>query len=126
MPRKRKYEYRYRYAGSTERCIGKVVEHLYKIGQVESVKGYRYYHNNVEQEYLMIKGKKGHLRLSGFCWGYSGEGPQGVIRVLMMLGVPKLLAEHVAFNSNRNISRGEDWSLLCTTNGVVMRQRFGR
>lgn len=116
---RRKYEYRYRYASSTQRGIKKFFQHIHKIGKLVEIRGYRYFHNGTEHEAVMIKGTNGHLRLKCFCWGYYGEGPRGIIHILTQMGVPKELAENVAFNTKRCHVKGTDWSIRID-NGVLI------
>ena len=111
MARKRKYEYRYRYASSTERGIKKFSEHVHKVGKLVEIRGYRYFHNGIEHEAVMVKGVNGHLRLNCFCWGYYGEGPRGIAHILMLMGIPKELAQNVANNTKRTGIKGTDWSI---------------
>ena len=65
----------------------------------------------------MIKGENGSARFGGFSWGYGGQGPRGLIRVLQLCGVPLETAESIAFNSVRKDVLGTDWELKATDNG---------
>jgi hypothetical protein len=51
------------------------------------------------------------MRLGSFCWSYGGEGPRGLIQLLVRLGVPKTVAESIAFETIRKDWCGTDWSI---------------
>lgn len=93
-------------AGSTVRAMDRATKHLPRIGNVLEVRATRVNHN----EYIFIKGERGSVRLTGFCWGYHGEGPRGLVSILRSLHVPQATAELV-FSSPRNDSPGVDWRL---------------
>lgn len=110
-------KYRYRYnAGGTARTLQRVTIHLFgnhaldKIGEIRYIKGYRYMGRyNTTHEAVMIKGTKGSIRLGGFCWGYGGEGPRGLVQLLLQLGLPESTAKSIAFDTIRKDCIGVDW-----------------
>jgi hypothetical protein len=57
----------------------------------------------------MIKGEKGSLRINSFCWGYGGEGPRGLVQLLIALGLSDSTAKSIAFDTIRKDDVGTDW-----------------
>ena len=50
--------------------------------------------------------------LSGFCWGYSGTGPHGLVTVLRsMLRLPAQLVSQVAHGAPRTVLPAVNWVL---------------
>lgn len=81
--------------GYTRRSL-KSLKHLPKVGKVKTIKGYTYYskrcagiENPVNQNHtaVAVLGDLGRIRMEGFCWGYSGEGPRGLQKLFDLLGV---------------------------------------
>ena len=65
-------------------------------------------------EVVMVYGDKGTARFSGCCWGYSGEGPRTTHMLLLKCGVPKDVADIIAFQIERKQTVGIDWELDLT------------
>lgn len=114
--RRRKYQYRYRADGLPTYLMRKRFDFIIsRLGQITEVRGYRYYGRySTTHEAVMLKGTKGTARLSGLCWGYGGEGPSGLVELLLRLGVPKEQAQDVAFKTPRgeHFDLGTDWKLV--------------
>ena len=84
--------YRYRQSsnlGSTKDSLKSFERHHRKIGVIQTIKGYTYSSNGILKNGVLIKGSKGSMRLNSLSWGYSGEGPRGLLKVLMYLQVPE-------------------------------------
>lgn len=103
--------YRYRDNRGSTFHSRKAMTHLTKLGTIQKVRGYRYhgrYHTS--HEGVMVHGENGTARFNGFCWGYSGEGPRGLIDLLIHLGLPRYAAQMVAFETERLCPKlGNDW-----------------
>lgn len=84
-----KYKYRYRYDNGETRIALKGMETaLPKIGTPLLVKGYRYRGRwNRLHDAVMVTGTEGTARFSGFSWNYGGEGPRGLVELLVRLGM---------------------------------------
>jgi hypothetical protein len=104
--------YRYRdNAGSTHHSLERM-KHLPKVGRVLLVRGYEYVGRyGALHTGILVKGDKGSCRFGGFCFGYGGEGPRGLVRLLLALGVPQKTAEAVAFNVPRQDKPGIVWEI---------------
>lgn len=103
---------RYReFTYTTARSIKRFNKHIGRLGKVAYIRGYRYRNLlGIIREAVLIRGENGTIRLSGMCWGYTGEGPHGLRDVLTSLGVPTVQAEQVAFHSPRPWPTvQEDW-----------------
>ena len=59
-----------------------------KIGEIKSIKAYTYSSNGILKNGVLIKGTTGSMRLNSLGWGYSGEGPRGLEKVLNALAIP--------------------------------------
>ncbi len=82
--------YRFRQSpnlGCTRESIKACERHHNKLGEIKSIKGYTYSSNGILRNGVLIKGSKGSMRLSSLGWGYSGEGPRGLEKVLKVLDV---------------------------------------
>jgi hypothetical protein len=51
------------------------------------------------------------LRFEGFCWGYSGEGPRGLEKLLLACGFSYINAKWAAYDTKRKIADGIQWEL---------------
>jgi hypothetical protein len=111
--------YRYRCeVGSTPRALNKLNK-VDKLGTILKVQGYRFRSTrkigdqvyNTTHERVMVYGRNGTARFDGFCWSYCGEGPHGLVELLLKVGVPKKWAEAVAFGAPRRNEVGTDWSI---------------
>ena len=91
-----KYRYRYRNnSGSTQRCLA-AMKYLINVGKIKYVKGYMSKNNH---PYVLVVGENGSSRFNGFYWGYSGEGPRGLIKLLEYLDVDNITI-HAVINSS--------------------------
>ena len=96
----------------TTRAIDRLDKVVSKLGQITTIKGYRYFGRyNTTHEAVMLYGTKGTARLSGYLWGYGGSGPHNLVRLLTKLGLDKGNAEVIAFNTPRRNEVGTDWSI---------------
>lgn len=96
----------------TRNALDRLEKVLAKIGQITKIKGYRYFGRyNTTHEAVMLYGVNGTARLSGYLWGYSGEGPRGLVQLLMKLGCDRAYAELIAFNTPRKTALGADWTI---------------
>lgn len=93
----RKYRYRESWGGGvTKRSLTALDKHIAKIGNLEYVKGYQYQDGKgIKQIAVLVKGSLGSLRLGGFGWGYSGEGPRGTKTLLTKLNLPQAEIDRV-------------------------------
>jgi len=120
--RKHTYRYRDHSGGVTRPSLTRVARNLHKIGQPYLVRGYRWMgKHNVDWEGIMVKGDQGTARFEGFLWGYGGEGPRGLVQLLIRLGVKKPDAERIAFRTPRLNAIGTDWELDIMANAYVLR-----
>jgi hypothetical protein len=104
--------YRYRYQRGLSCLVGeRAAKHLPKLGQILSIRGYRYQGRYGLNEAVMVKGTNGSARFTGTCWGYGGSGPHAVRDLLMILGISKDWAEIIAFKSFRWDDTGTDWKV---------------
>jgi hypothetical protein len=124
---KRKYEYRYRdhSGGITRPSLRRVADNLHKIGQPTLVRGYcyvgRFKWGNAKEEAVLVRGERGTARFEGFLWGYHGEGPRGLVQLLIRLGVKKPDALRIAHDTPRCYVPGTDWELEIKSNAYVLR-----
>lgn len=76
-------KYRYRDGGcSTETCLKRFNKHRDKIGKVYRIKGYTYRGKYGLRPAVLVIGVNGTIRLSGLSWGYDGQGPRSLIKLL--------------------------------------------
>lgn len=114
--RKRKKEYRYRDEyGSTSHSTQAVERHLHKIGVPKFVRGYMYRDKGRIRVRVMIHGTQGTARFCGFAWGFSGEGPRGLIAFLGKLGIDKALAQETVYKTPWVEEFREHWRIEWTT-----------
>lgn len=114
----KKTSYSYEH-GSSSRVLNHYQKHLAKIGDICKIQGVRYksLRKNsyvVTCEKVRIYGKNGKCLFDGVCWGYSGEGPRALVKILISCGIEKQVAENVAFNAPRNDFVGIDWQIDIT------------
>ena len=103
------------------------LRNLPKIGVAIQVMGYRKKvrrlfesgWTTLTQEFVKVIGEKGTATFTGFLWGYHGEGPRGLVQLLVELGVPQYRAEEIAFNTPRLNTIGTDWLYDINTNKVT-------
>jgi len=114
-----KYRYRDHSGGITRRSLA-ALKNLPKVGIIHTIRGYAYRGKYaVPDEAVMVKGENGTARFGGFCWGYGGEGPRGLIDLLVRVGLPKSFAEFVAYHSHRSYEAGVDWEIKIKNGGVI-------
>lgn len=99
---------RYRYnGGTTRRAIKYSLKHIPRLGDIKEVRATRV----GWREYITFIGSLGSVRILGFSWGYSGEGPRGLCEVLTKIGVFCKIAEYVSKGCARAHCPGTDWKL---------------
>ena len=76
-------KYRYRDGRGCTRDSLARRKHLPKIGQVVEIQGKRWNGKYRHTEGVLVKGTNGSCRFGGYCWGYSGEGPRGLVELLV-------------------------------------------
>lgn len=104
--------YRYRDSFRTTDASIARLSHLAQVGTVLCVKGYRTVGRHFAKwERVMVKGTNGKARYSGFCWGYGGAGPQGLVTLLEQVGLTRSDAEAIAFRAPRHDRIGVDWQV---------------
>jgi len=118
---------------STLQALKSIAKVLPKLGQILSVRGYRFtstrgtgtdaYTTNHER--VIVEGRNGKAIFNGLLWGYSGEGPRGLVTLLRATGLSKLVAEHVAFRTPRLEIDGTDFELEYNVNDSVTYSTFG-
>jgi hypothetical protein len=104
--------YRYRNDRSTLHNRDAFDRILPKLGRIKEVRGYRYLGRyQAYHEAVLVKGTKGSARFGGLLWGYGGEGPRGLVELLVKLGVHRERAEAIAFRTPRHDYNkpGSDW-----------------
>ena len=125
LTKKHKYRYRDSSCGVTRISVQMAKKHIHKIGNVLSVKGYRFRsirqykhdgetsHIKSTREAVLVKGDNGTARFEGFCWGYGGEGPRGLTSLLVLLGMGQAKADYFSrYNKRRDdYQLGIDWEL---------------
>lgn len=61
------------------------------------------------REQLLVVGERGSARFNGCCWGYGGDGPRAVHKILTLCGLDKDTAWRLAFNTTRLDKDGVSW-----------------
>lgn len=90
--------------GITKRSLSFAIENIHRLGELKSISHKR---NKEEIFYeTTIKGSEDTMIItSGLGSGYGGEGPSGLIKLLIELGVPEDLAsDHVYENTDTEYS----------------------
>lgn len=105
------YRYRTYTNGVTYKSL-QGMKHLSKVGIITTIRGYRYRHPSGGMvERVLVKGDKGTARFGGFCWGYGGEGPSGLVRLLQQCGLSAEFARDFAYTVPRLDNPGVDWEI---------------
>jgi len=118
MPRR---PYRYRQQGTTGDALRAMPSVLSRIGTPLSVQGYRYFGRwNRFHDAVLLRGTDGTARFSALSWGYGGEGPRGLVELLVRLGIHRERAENVAFQSRRYDDPGLDWFVRFLPNNRLL------
>ena len=88
--------------------------HIDRLGKISKVRGYRVQIDQkglqCKEEYVMVYGEHGTARFFA-TWGYSGDGPRTLAKLLEKCGFHKDTAELIARRSPRFDSVGDDWSV---------------
>lgn len=63
------------------------------------------------REYLFVHGEKGYARIQGVCWGYYGEGPRALYKILLMCNIHPDRAKELAYNTKRLDRDGDSWNV---------------
>ena len=111
--------YRESSAGVTDKSKKAAALNLDKIGDVKEIRGYRFTSTRkmgndtytTDHECVLVRGTKGTARFQGFLWGYSGEGPRGLVQLLECCGLSHNAAWTVAYKTPRRMRDGIDWSI---------------
>lgn len=116
-----KHPYRYRQQGTTGDALRTMDSVLARIGTPLSVQGYRYFGRwNKFHDGVLLRGTEGTARFSALSWGYGGEGPRGLVELLVRLGLHRERAENVAFQSRRYDDPGVDWFVRFLPNNRLL------
>ena len=98
--------------GITAQSMEFVKEHLHLIGEVVRISG-RLRGNKFDlpgrEQWVVFSDKEGNkIVVSGFSWGYAGEGPHGLLRAAEMVGFPLTieLIAGLAQNQGWDIGKG--------------------
>ncbi len=105
---------RYRmYAGTSYRAEKYADRIIPKLGTILRIKAYRVTSDRdgllAWRWQLLVVGTLGSARFNGCCWGYGGEGPRVVHKILKMSGVDAATADQLAFNGPRPDRDGTHW-----------------
>lgn len=128
--------YRYEH-GSTDKTLKYCFRHIARLVGIHTIEGYRFasrrsfkgedgernYWRNTHER-VRITANNGQCLLDGVCWGYGGTGPHALLQMLEKCGVPKNIAEYVAFESPRNNKAGVDWKISIGPNGKLTEIKF--
>lgn len=68
--------------GVTHFSLNALKRHIAKVGQIKSVRLYVTRVGIHPRPRIMVTGTKGKARFGGFLWGYTGEGPRGLMHLL--------------------------------------------
>jgi len=96
--------------GVTDISLQYFDDNIAKIGKVRTVRGSGNKNGVVYRMELI--GDDGRMELDGFAWGYHGTGPQGAVRVLTQVGVPRDLAERTIFQAHVPAQKEKDRSIV--------------
>ncbi len=108
-----KTPYRYRWDGASYGAEKRFARIVARLGCIKYIRGYRYHGRyNTSHEAVLVVGEHGSARFHGVCWGYSGQGPRTLAKLLELCGMSQRHAAMVA-NSPRREHRdlGDDWRL---------------
>lgn len=105
----------YHYFRCTHRAVRKF-KHIERLGRITQIIGKRYiafieHKYPVIRECVIVKGTNGKCRFNDLLWGYKGEGPRGLVVLLVKIGLKQEDAEQIAFNTPRLQSVGIDWTI---------------
>lgn len=110
--------YRDKSYGLTRKSVN-AIKHIDRLGKIQKIIGYRYLARvklesswyRIKREAVKVIGENGFAVFSGFCWGYGGEGPSGLHKLLLKCGIHEAIATHVAYRKTRYQDCGIDWEL---------------
>jgi len=125
--------------GTSNKATKFAPKHIARLGAIRTIEGYRwasrrlYIGEDSERHYwrntherLRVRGENGQCLFDGVCWGYGGSGPHALLQMLKDCGVPKEIAEYVAFTAPRNHVPGVDWIISIGPDGKIVEMRFHR
>lgn len=131
--------YRYREASGTTTNAIRAIRHLPKLGRIVKVQGYQYnarykgengWYWRVNHR-IKVVGELGVAVFNGFCYGYFGEGPKGLIQLFDAIGIPTIGNQSIGFVAAHTIPRSDveihhghrvvDWTLY---RGVDTKQHW--
>lgn len=116
--------YRYRDNSGATRLGLKRMKHLPKVGKVLEIVGKRWRGRYGLNEGVFVKGTTGTARFNSFLWSYSGEGPRGLVELLVTLGLNRQAAESFARNTPRHDQPGIDWKISFPGHGIECQMTF--
>jgi hypothetical protein len=76
--------------------------HVDRLGKLTYIKGHFYKGKYGNEANVVVRGVNGTCTFSGLSWGYGGEGPHGLLQLLLKCHVPIQDATSIAFRSNWN------------------------
>ena len=115
-------KYRYRDRDETIQQTEQGFRHIEKLGRIRYVKGYRYEvvmeldtgdvhgdqaYGPVTKEAVLVVGEQGSARFN-LLWGFNGDEPRALVRLLVRLGIHQARAENIGFNFHRHDTLGVD------------------
>ena len=109
--------YRYRCEAHTTQGARNNFHRVGKLGKIKKVRGYRIRTARkpdgflISREYVLVVGENGTCRFSGLCWGYGGNGPNGLCELLKRLGVGDDKSKDIAYSTKRGDDVGTDWEI---------------
>lgn len=100
--------------GITNNSLRKAHNNLHKLGTVTEIRGYRFTSTGkagypIQHEAVLLKGPHGSMRFEGFLWGYTGEGPRGLVQLLKACGFTQSAALTIAYYTERKNEDGVDF-----------------
>ena len=129
--------YRYEHGNSHKAEIF-APKHIKRLGKILSIEGYRWistrsYMENGERiawrnthERLRIRGENGQCIFDGVCWGYNGQGPRALAKILIESGIDVGIANFISKNAPRNHKKGCDWKITIGTNTKIEEIKFNK
>jgi hypothetical protein len=116
------------HSGATRHDLQKF-RHVRLLGKLSKVVGYRYQSrrkfNDAGEKYLAtheavkVIGENGYCRFDALCWGYGGEGPRGLVDLLVVCGLSHEDAVKVS-QMPRLDKPGIDWEINLPYIGLIL------
>ena len=97
--------------GTTQRSLKKI-HHVDRLGKLFYVKGHTYKSKKCGYDFsVVVRGENGICTFTGFSFGYSGEGPRGLLALLNKLGIDNTVAKQIVFGGtwNETNNTGVNW-----------------